>query len=262
MWIELSKILPYLLYPLSIVLLLLLAGAVARLLGARRAGGVLVSLSVVLLLVASNPWLAREFRARLEQWYPPVTVAETPRAGAIVVLGGALDLPVPPRIVAELNGSADRPLHGARLYRAGKAPLVVVTGGNVFDQGEQIRGEAWYMTQLLIEWGVPGFAIMAEENSRNTRDNALETKKILDREGIHTVLLVTSAMHMPRALATFAGAGIATIPVPVDFTVGDYRQPLLLDLLPSAGALAFNTQTLREYLGIFVYGLRGWLEKV
>lgn len=262
MWIELSKILPYLLYPLSIVLLLLLAGGVARLFGARRTGGLLVFLSVVLLLVASNPWLARESRARLEQWYPPVTIAETPRAGAIVVLGGALDLPVPPRIVAELNGSADRLLHGARLYRAGKAPLVVVTGGNVFDQGEQIHGEAWYMKQLLIEWGVPGVAIMAEENSRNTRDNALETKKILDREGIHSVLLVTSAMHMPRALATFAGAGIATVPVPVDFTVGDYRQPLLLDLLPSAGALAFNTQTLREHLGIFVYGLRGWLEKV
>lgn len=259
MWIELSKALPHLVYPLSVALVLVLAGGVSALAGARRSGGWLAITAAVVLLAASNPLLAKRFRAALEQWYTPLAAADAPRAGAIVVLGGGLALPMPPRVGVELGDAADRVLHGARLYRAGKAPLVVATGGNVFDQGDGVLGEAHYMAALLAEWGVPPAAIIIEHGSRNTRDNALETKKILDRENIETILLVTSAMHMPRALATFLGAGVDAIPVPVDYTVSDYRRPLLLDLLPSAEALAFNTQTVREYLGILVYGVRGWL---
>jgi uncharacterized SAM-binding protein YcdF (DUF218 family) len=258
MWIELSKILPYLVYPLTITLLLLASGVLLRMFGARRTGGVCLALSLVVLLASSNPWLAKGFRAQLEQWYTPFTAADAPHVDAIVLLGGALHLPLPPRVDAELSDAADRVLYTSRLYRAGKASRIVVTGGNVFDQGDGVRGESFYIAELLREWGVPARAIVIEEHSRNTRQNALETKKILDRSGHRTILLVTSALHMPRALATFKGAGIEAIPAPVDFSVSSYRYPVALDLLPSAGALYINTQTLREYLGIVVYGFQGW----
>ena len=260
MWILLSKVLPYLLYPLSVVLLSGGLGVLLRRLGARRSGGVMLTFALTVLAVSSNPWLADRFRARLEHWYTPVTAQQAPAADAIVLLGGALYLPVSPRVTAELSDATDRVLYAARLYRAGRAPRIIVTGGNAFEQVDGVRAESWYVAELLAEWGVPPGAITIEENSRNTRQNALETKKILDRDRIKTILLVTSAMHMPRALATFEGVGIDAIAVPVDYTVDAYRMPAILDMLPSAAAMAFNAQTLREYLGIAMYGFRGWLD--
>lgn len=259
MWIELSKSLPYLLYPLSITLILMIVGLAARVAGARRTGATALVLSFVVLVTASNPWVAEHFRARLEQWYEPIAPVDAPHADAIVVLGGGLQLPLPPRPTAELSEAGDRVLSGARLYRAGKAPVVIVTGGNVFEQDASVRGEGHHMAALLEEWGVPSRAIIVEAKSRNTRENAVETAKILEREGLHTVLLVTSAAHMPRALATFKGAGINAVPMPTDYTVDDYRRPLVLEILPSSVALDMNTQTFREHLGILVYGARGWL---
>ncbi len=259
MWVILSKTLPYLLFPLTLVMILGATGFGLRRFGARRSGSVALALALCLLIVSSNPWLAARFRAQLEQWYVPVTAAQAPSADAIVLLGGALYLPVPPRVTAELSGAGDRVLYAARLYRSGRAPRVIVTGGNVFEQPDGVRGESWYLAELLEEWGVPESAILIEESSRNTRQNALETKKILDRERLRTILLVTSAMHMPRALATFRGAGINAIAAPVDFTVDAYRRPGFFELLPTADAMAHNAYTLREYLGIIVYGLRGWL---
>jgi uncharacterized SAM-binding protein YcdF (DUF218 family) len=262
MWIELSKILPYLVYPLTLVIGALALGLVLTALGARRAAALCTIAALGVLLAASNPYLASRFRAGLEGWYTPMRADQAPQADAIVLLGGALYLPLPPLVDAELSDAVDRVLAAARLYRAGKAPLVVVTGGNVFYQGEGVHGESWYLARLLGEWGVPRAAVVIEESSRNTRENAVETKKILDRGNLRTILLVTSAFHMPRALATFRRVGIDAVPFPVDFAVSDYARPVLLDLLPSAGALALSTHTLREYLGILVYGLRGWLAHV
>ncbi len=259
MWILLSKVLPHLLYPLTVVLLSGVLGFVLRRLGARRSGASLIALSAIVFVISSNPWLAGRFRAHLEHWYQPVRAADAPTADAIVLLGGGLRLPVPPRVDAEFADAADRVLYASRLYRAGRAPLVVVSGGNVFEQDAAVRSESYYVSRLLQEWGVPASRIIVEGRSRNTRENALETKKILDRERIETILLVTSAMHMPRALATFRGAGVDAVAVPVDYTVSAYSHPAILDFLPSSSAMHANAQTIREYLGIVVYGLRGWL---
>ena len=96
---------------------------------------------------------------------------------------------------------------------AGKAPLIIVSGGNVFLQ-EGIRPESAYTADLLQEWGIPQSAIIFEGNSRNTRENAVETSRLLKNRQLNRVLLVTSAFHMPRALATFRAVGIDAIPSP------------------------------------------------
>ncbi len=74
--------------------------------------------------------------------YSPVAVAETPTADAIVALGGAVEGPAPPRIALDLSDAADRVLHAARLYRAGKAPVVVISGGAIPWLGSDIPEDA------------------------------------------------------------------------------------------------------------------------
>ncbi len=260
MWIIMSKVLPYLVFPLSLTLEFMLFGWILRHLGIKKTGKFFQLTGIAVLLVASSPMAAGLLTKRLEHWYTPVVAAEAPHADAIVLLGGALSLPLSPRVSEELTEASDRVLYAARLYRAGKARRILVTGGNVFEQQEGVKSESWYISRLLQEWGVPAPAILIEDSSQNTRENATESKKILDRENIETILLVTSASHMPRALATFRGEGINAIPAPVDYIVVNYAQPMVLDILPSAGALFLTTRTIREYLGIFVYGMRGWLK--
>jgi len=147
-------------------------------------------------------------------------------------------------------------LYAARLYRAGKAPLILASGGKLpWLQG---GGEAIIIKDLLVEWGVPTKAVLTETSSRTTRENALYIRELLERHGFQRILLVTSAMHMPRAMATFSNLDIAVIPATTDITVVDKLNGNILDWLPTAGALQLSSMAIKEYLGIWVYRLRGW----
>jgi len=189
--------------------------------------------------------------------HTPVPISSSPTADVIVLLGGDVGLPVPPRTESQLHGN--RSLHAFRLFEAGKAPLILVTGGNVFPQ-EGLSVEATYSKAILASWGVPDDAILTESKSRNTRQNALYSHQILSAQGIDRILLVTSAFHMPRAAAVFRHAGFEVMPSPSSVSVTDYRRPKLLDWWPSLGNLGKAQALMRERLGIFVYRLRGWAE--
>ena len=258
MWLTLSKTLPYLLYPLTVSLLLML---LAMLLPRRRArlGRLFVILAFALLAVSSFPPFARGVYRSLEARYPPVEVGKLPNADVIVVLGGALRLPVPPRTDFELTNASSRARYAATLFRAGKATRVLVSGGNVFEQSAGVQAEGQYLRRFLGELGVPSEAILLENESRNTRENALETKRMLERNALKSVLLVTSAAHMPRALGSFRAAGIQATPAPTDYRVDERNEPAVLGFLPSTEALDITTDALREYLGHAVYVVRGWM---
>lgn len=256
--ILLSKILPLLIYPLNVSLWLIIVGALCLWRGRTLLSSLAICAAIALLWTSATPVFAEFLAARLERQYLPMAVEESPQADAIVVLSGGLGLVIPPRREVDLRASADRILHTARLYRAGKAPWVIATGGNVFPQ-HSAQPESVYATAILQEWGVDKNAILTELNSRNTYENAVETAKLLQKRQLGTVLLVTSAMHMPRALATFRSAGIDAIASPTDYRVAQYQQPLILKWLPSAGALCGTTNSLKEYLGTAVYRWRGWI---
>ena len=124
------------------------------------------------------------------------------------------------------------------------------------------------MAVLLGLLGVPEDAIWLEPDSRNTYENALNSRIMLDARGIRRVVLVTSAAHMPRSVALFERQGLEVIPAPADFRVTQAGWQMLtsgspeaqmVGLLPSAENLAITTSALKEYLGILVYRLRGWL---
>ncbi len=254
-WITMSKLLPQFVYPFSLMLWLLILALLSHFLRRRKLAGISLSLAVIIVLICGSP-LSRELFRRHEKQYLPVTIAESPGADAIVLLGGDIGLPVDPRIESEVRGN--RVVHAWRLYKAGKAQLIVISGGNVFPQ-ENAQAEAFYTATLLRDWGVPPEAILIEDKSRNTHENALATKQLLKAKDTDTILLVTSAFHMPRALATFRTAGLNAIPSPASYTIVGYSRPKILDWFPSMGNLGKLQAVIREKLGILVYRYRGWI---
>lgn len=255
MEIFLSKLLPLFVYPVGLLACILLTAAALLLAGRLRAARILVIGAVLVLFAAGNGWTAYTLIHGLESDYPAKPLTSIPEADVIVVLGGGLGLPHPPRTHTHLGSGADRLLYALQLYRAGKAPRILLTGGNVFPQ-PGLRSEAYYARELLGLWGVPGSAIVMETQSRNTIQNAEYSARILDDRGWSNVLLVTSATHMHRAVLAFRHAGVAVLPAPTDFLAVDANRPAVLGWIPSAGALSGTTHALHEHIGRLWYRLR------
>lgn len=252
----LSKVLSLLIHPLFLGLLLVGAGGILACWWKRWGLGV-VAVGGLILWGASMPVVSHRLQGALEAQYPPRHAADAPTAGAIVVLGGAVGAPLPPRVYPDLGGASDRVWHAARLYEAGKAPVVVASGGTLPWKNQAFR-EAPIMKQLLVDWGVPADSILTESNSANTHQNAVNTAALLKEKDIDRVLLVTSALHMRRALATFRSAGVNATPAATDYRAVA-GTTTILDWVPSAGALQGSTATIREYVGYVVYWWRGWI---
>ena len=125
----------------------------------------------------------------------------------------------------------------------------------LFDQSKR---EADLMEILALRLGIPKARIRLDTQSRNTHENAVESKKILTEENVSCFVLVTSASHMRRALGCFRKLGLNPVPYAVDFGnhLGKYS---LFSLIPSPGKLGQSTAAIHEYVGIITYKLRGYL---
>jgi len=257
MYVYLSKILPIFVMPISLVLILALAALMLLRRDRKRAAAAFIVAAMAVLWVAATPFVAQSLYRNLEARYPPLPLAQVPEAGCIVLLGGALSPPLAPRVDVELSESVDRVYKTAQLYRAGKAKYVVATAGN---QPWSLSpwAEADLIRDLLMEWGVPKDAIFLEGSSRNTRENALYSKNVIDSIHCETSLLVTSAAHMPRAVAAFQALNVSIVPVSTDLRVIDKGLPAPMDFLPNAGALAMTSEAIRERIGSAVYRMQGW----
>ena len=199
-------------YPPTLTLLLcVVALALATLSRWRRLPLLLVFAGVAWSVVWAVPQSAESLRRSLEDRYPVLSAATAPHADAIVVLGGGGHAGWSRRA----NVSADelpysRLAAGARLYLAGRAPRVILSGG-----GEGGRTEARGMARAIATLGVPRGALLLEQRSTDTRGNALYSAEIARAHGVRRVLLVTSAVHMPRAELLFRQAGLEVVPMPV-----------------------------------------------
>jgi uncharacterized SAM-binding protein YcdF (DUF218 family) len=263
MFFFLSKLLPVFLYPVGLSCVLLIVTLILLWRKRSRLALIPVTLTLIILLISSSTLLTDGFVRSLEFQHVPQT--PLPKADAIVVLGGATESPTSPRPWVELREEGDRVLYAAKLYREGKAPKLILSGGRV-DWRPSPGSEAADMATLLETMGVPRSAMLLEPNSLNTRENAVYTKQIMEAQGIRKILLVTSAMHMPRSLLIFKKLGIDAIPAQTDYTAIhldpaslNTAEAVVLDFLPDAEQLRRTTRTLKEYVGIFVYWLRGWI---
>jgi uncharacterized SAM-binding protein YcdF (DUF218 family) len=257
----LSKFLPLFLYPLGLACVLL-AVAIASLFKRPQRAKICLALSLGLLIFGGSPLFAHGLLWSLEGQNIPT--GPLPQVAAIVVLGGATYSADPPRPWVELTEAGDRVLYGAKLFREDKAPLVILSGGRVPMLGGG-NPEAADMANLMMTMGVPAYAIRQDDRSFNTYENAINVQKILQAENIYgPILLVTSAFHMPRSLAIFHRLGINAIAAPTDFRGSNPDDELglpglILQLMPQAQALDQTTLALKEYLGLVIYRLKGWL---
>jgi uncharacterized SAM-binding protein YcdF (DUF218 family) len=254
----LSKILTQLAYPLSLGLVLIVVAAVLLARHRARAARRVLLAGVAIVWLPAIPACGIQLVRPLQLRFPPVQPADAPTADAIVLLGGAISPPHPPLHWMDLSESVDRLVHASRLYRAGKAPLIFVSGGGgPAPDAPQKPADA--MADLLVEWGIPREALVLERQSRTTYENALNTKALLEERGLHRVLLVTSAQHMWRSLAVFRSLDVDAIPAGSDYGSNRIDYGGALTWLPDASALRATTSALKEYMGIAVYWARGWI---
>lgn len=263
MFLFLSKLLPLFFYPLGVVCWLLVVALVMWWKRSRFVP-IPVATALLVLLLSSNTWVANSLVQSLE--WQQIPKGALPTADAIVVLGGATKSKFPPRPSVDLSEAGDRVLYGAQLYREGKAPLIIASGGRIDWRGGG-AAESADMAEILKSLGVPDAAILQDPTSLNTYQNAVNVRQILKQQGIRRILLVTSAMHMPRSLRIFQRLGIETIPAPTDFLVTqqELAEPnssilaSLLNIVPDADRLGMTTRAIKEYVGTVIYRLRGWL---
>jgi uncharacterized SAM-binding protein YcdF (DUF218 family) len=251
-FVLLSKVLDWFVAPLSWALLLLLAAAVLRRRG--RTPRVLAGAAVAVLVLFSIDAVADRLQGLAERGgrstFRPDVVYD-----AVVVLGGMVDAAASRASGdAELTEEADRLVRAFELVRAGRARNVLLTGGLVAPREGDVA-EADRLAAKLAQWGVPPGQILVEATSRNTRENAIEAGRLAAANGWRTLLVVTSAAHVPRALGCFRAVGLAPDVLPVDFRASDGAGR---GLLPRAAALAKSTGALRELFGRLVYRAAGY----
>lgn len=239
-----DKLVAFLISPLGTALML---GALALCVGRLkpRVGAALGTLALAWLWVWSLPVVSYSARAAIEADWPHIQPTALPAAQAIVLLGGGIRPPEEPDLPPDLREAADRVWFAARLYHAGKAPVIVVSGGSNPDVSATTEAES--MRVLLRDLGVPDNAIRLEDRSRNTRQNAGFTAAMLLPEGASKVLLVTSAYHMRRSVGLFTQAGFEVIPAPTDHE-GRHRFEAQ-DWLPRADALEGSARVIKEIVG-------------
>jgi len=264
MFIFLSKLLPLFVYPLGSACLLLLFALAAKNNPRARAG--LITAALVILWLSSTTGFSHLLARSLEWRYP--TPDEIPAADVIVVLGGGTEPATAPRPSVEVNGAGDRVLYAASLYKEGKAAHILLSGGNISWLNEGATTPAEDMASILTAIGIPEEALWLETSSQNTYENALYSKEILAENEIERILLVTSAMHMPRSVAVFEKLGIEVIPIPVDFSITEEESPQdrsdniqskIINVIPRASGLSLTTNSMKEYIGYLIYKLQGWL---
>lgn len=262
MFLFLSKFLPLFIYPLGLTCILLLLALLFR---RRRWQSLLLVLAFLALWLGGNRFVTMALVNTLESQYRPPT--PIPKAEVIVVLGGMSKTGSPPRVLPEISEEGDRLIYAAWLYQQGAAPHLLLSGGKPFlESGD--TSEADEMAQLLEIMAVPREALWLESTSDNTYENALDTRALLAPKNINRIILVTSALHMPRAVAIFKKQGFDVLPAPTDYQVTDadwahYTQAdlslQLYNLLPASADLDLTSRAIKEWIGIVVYRMRGWL---
>ncbi len=241
----LRKLVQLFLQPLNLMLLLLAAASLWRGSRLRR----LLSIGGFLLLwFFSCSVGSKLLLASLEYQYAARKPEALPKADVIVVLGGGTELPA----------GRQRLMEAAQAFRAGRAPLVLFSGGKVSplrSEAEPLEAQA---ARVQLEgFGVPETAIRVEARSRNTHENAVFSRQVLG--GTRHILLVTSAFHMPRAAAAFHKAGFEVEAVPSDFASEPPGHNKRFRNLPQLDYLLRSKTALREWFGLVVYRARGWV---
>jgi uncharacterized SAM-binding protein YcdF (DUF218 family) len=236
----LRKLVEAMLLPIGLSVILILAGILSR----RRWMSLVAALILYMFSIPlMSDWLVRS----LEGVYPVESIASAPQADAIVVPNGGVVRGVTAAGV-QWGDSSNRYFTGLDLALAGKAKLLVFSGAAADNPAGPTQGAIEKAT--AAQHGVEADRIIVTSPVRTTEDEARAVARL---GNIHSILLVTSAWHMPRAVLLFEAQGLTVYPFPTDNHV---LAPPHVDLsrwVPGAAPLRMSDLALREYYGLAVY---------
>jgi uncharacterized SAM-binding protein YcdF (DUF218 family) len=256
MFFYLSKLVWICVQPSSLLLILLVGGAALLFTRYQKTARSLVVAAAALLLIGGllplSTWLILPLEERFER-----ADLSSGTVDGIVVLGGAEDPDVATgRHVHALNEAAERFTEVAALARRFPRAKIVFTSGSVeILTAPTIGADAGAL--VLEDLGISGNdRLLLERKSRNTWQNAVYTKALVDPKPGERWLLVTSAGHMPRAMGAFRKAGFPVEPWPVDYRTAGRGDLLMLFGAPSKGLQRLD-QVSRQWVGLLAYWLTG-----
>jgi uncharacterized SAM-binding protein YcdF (DUF218 family) len=256
MFFALSKIFNLLFMPLTWIILLFLISFFpdkSALKATFRLSG------LFLLLVFSNSYLTYEAIRRWELPVKAISTIEKPYDVGIVLGGGMVQLDTSNGEYI-FRGNNDRFLQAVKLYKAGKIKKILISGGSggYFNQGES---ESKYIKFFLVKNGiVPEQDIWIDTLSKNTHENAVESKKVLFENGAHgPFLLITSATHMRRSLGCFKKVGLEVVPFVTDKLYISKRRDFQFLLVPAIENMMLWDGLFHEWIGFLSYKVAGYL---
>ena len=257
MFFILSKSLSFFIKPLGIIILLLTIQYFIKNRTKKKRINLLI---LVLLYIFSCPAIVDYF---IRKWEIPFSQIENtkPAEFGILLTGGLVKEDHSTGSKVHVGPQADRTWQAAELYRIGKIKKILISGGDGFknDRGEQFS-ENNKTKDFLIRVGVNHKDIFQEKNAVNTFENARNCKAFFEKMEINANnnILITSGLHMKRALACFKKQNIKCSPFCTTPETGSEKLTFL-DFIPKAECFFESDQLFNEYIGMFVYKIMGYI---
>jgi uncharacterized SAM-binding protein YcdF (DUF218 family) len=256
MFFTLSKIIDFLLLPITWIIILTFILLFSKKASVRKRIGILL---LTILILGSNTLVVNTLFSAYEM---PQTELENTYEVGIILGGGIIRANQEDQDRINLGESADRVMQPLFLYKQGYINRILITGGNTSIGNLKVdkTNETEQVKRLLISLGVPSNHIITENRAKNTHENALYSKQTLDSLGIpKTILLVTSAYHMRRSVACFEKEGFQVTPYVVDSKKKDTHLGVLECIIPSERELFKFSYLIREIIGFGIYRIMGYV---
>ncbi len=254
-YIVASKFFAFLVMPAGILSILLVYAIYTK---NRTKSKRLVISAFIFLYVSMNPFLINEWMLWWE--VPPTPIsAVKPHDIGIILTGGTTNDDKLPKENIFLGISSDRIGQAIELYKSKKINKILISGGSIDILGKTKKKEIEEIAKYLIISGIPRDSVFLETHARNTRENAVNTSRILKKQFPNqTVILITSGFHLRRATKCFEKVGVSVTPYGANYFSHE-RHFALQYLFPSEGYLGYTHLLFREIIGYWVYKAMGWL---
>jgi len=250
MFFYLSKILTFLISPTVVIIIVIIMALIVKKPALRK---ILLIFSLGLLLFFTNPFIINQL---LKTWEPQSSVDNKKIYDTGIILSGFMSLD-------KENGSlsfgeaADRLTEGLILYRTGRIKTILISGGSGSlkdDTRESMLAKAF----LVNNCGIPDSVVYIDTVSRNTYENAVESKKVMNTEGLKSAIIITSAWHMRRAEACFKKVGLNVEIHPTDGMYGIQGTSVSNIIIPGTRNIIRWENYMHEITGMIMYKIQGY----
>ena len=243
MFFIVSKLLSFLIKPTFWILSLMIAGILNN---SKRK--LFLIFALITFLFFSNDFI---FNIIVKTWEVPQNSITNfdKQYEAGILLGGFSDYDYK-KNKHNFKKEADRLIYTVQLYNQGIIRKIFISGGNdnLFNNNYK---EAETIKDFLIQNKIDSNDIIIENQSRNTKENAINSAKLLDKKNEY--ILITSAVHMKRSILCFKNVGLKIIPFSVDNSMSFSSNKIEYILLPRSRVLENWEELIHEIIGYYVY---------